>query len=311
MIRSLHRPSYQRNWTDTPWPKLLPISFFGAQFVLRRIYAACVIACPLLFHVAAAGLFVAPFALVSPVLAQDDENGGAENQNGAGDDESQPAAGQPTRSEQSYLEYFFEALGIRYTVVFLFLSITLVALIIMNIVYARRENVVPLTLVESFEEHLNEKRYQDAYELAKADDSFLGRVLSAGLERLKSGYTQAVEAMQEVGEEENMRLEHRLSYISLIGSISPMVGLLGTVDGMVGAFSQIAQKTQAPSPPELAGDISTALITTLVGLWLAIPAIAVYSILRNRMARLVLEVGVVSEQLMSRFERLPATTESV
>lgn len=110
--------------------------------------------------------------------------------------------------------------------------------------------------------------------------------------------------MQEVGEEETMKLEHRLGYIALIGTISPMVGLLGTVDGMVTSFQVIANTPTQPKPSELAGGISTALITTLVGLWLAIPAIAIFGIMRNQMARLTLEVGIVSEGLMSRFSTM-------
>jgi len=220
----------------------------------------------------------------------------------ASNDNATSAESDPAENPPSYLMYFVGALGWKYTIAFLFLSVTLVALVVMNLLAVRRDEVVPIGLIEQFEEYLNDKKYQEAYELSVEDDSFLGRVLSAGLARLKSGYPQAIEAMQEVGEEENMKLEHSLSYIALIGSISPMVGLLGTVDGMVSAFSVIAQSTQAPSPPELAGDISTALITTLAGLWLAIPAISVYFILRNRVARLTLEVGVISEQLMSRFQ---------
>jgi biopolymer transport protein ExbB len=172
---------------------------------------------------------------------------------------------------------------------------------------ARREYILPSQLIESFESHLNAKRYQEAYELAKNDESFLGKVLSAGLAKISSGYPQAIEAMQEVGEEENMRLEHRLSYLALIGTISPMFGLLGTVDGMVQAFADIARSTVTPKPAELAEGIMTALVTTLVGLWLAIPAIIAFNILRNRVARLVLEVGIVSENLMSRFQNVGPT----
>lgn len=207
-------------------------------------------------------------------------------------------------SEESLLGYFVGALGWKYSAAFLFLSFTFVALLVMNIVAAQRNNMAPLALIEGFEEHLNEKRYQEGYDLARGDESFLGRVLAEGLARLSSGYPQAIEAMQETGEEENMKLEHRLSYIALIGSVSPMVGLLGTVDGMVRAFGTIKRHGQTPNPQDLAGDISTALITTLVGLSLAIPAIIAHSILRNRIQRLSLEVGVVSERLMSRFENV-------
>ena len=101
-----------------------------------------------------------------------------------------------------------------------------------------------------------------------------------------------------------MKLEHRLSYMQLIGTISPMIGLLGTVQGMIESFSVIANSPTTPKPAELAQGISKALFTTLIGLFIAIPAIAIYSILRNRIARLVLEVGILSEGLMSRFENV-------
>jgi biopolymer transport protein ExbB len=174
----------------------------------------------------------------------------------------------------------------------------------MNVLSIRRQNMVPPDLVQSFEAMLNEKRFQDAYELAKNDDSFLGHVLAAGLAKLQDGYPQAVEAMQEVGEDENMRLEQRLSYIALIATVSPMVGLLGTVHGMVVAFQTIARTNTQPKPSELAGGISMALITTLVGLLIAIPAIGLFGIFRNRLQRFVLEVGIFSERLMSRFQNV-------
>jgi biopolymer transport protein ExbB len=193
-------------------------------------------------------------------------------------------------------------LGIRYTIAFLALSFTGVALLIMNLLTARREAICPAHLEETFGAYLDNKQYQEAFELAKNDESFLGQVLAAGMSKLSQGYPQAIEAMQEVGEEENMKLEHRLSYIALIGSIAPMLGLLGTVDGMIGSFSVIANSPTQPKPSELASGIATALFTTLVGLVIAIPAIGIYNILKNRVARLVLEVGIVSEDLLSRFQ---------
>jgi biopolymer transport protein ExbB len=222
---------------------------------------------------------------------------------GPGGNAGGPSAAAPARPAQSLLAFYFQALGIRYTVAFLGISFWFVALIVMNFLELRRQRIVPLELIETFEGLLNEKKLQEAYDLAKADDSFLGRVLSAGLARLSAGYEHAIEAMQETGEEENMKLEHRLSYIALVGSISPMVGLLGTVDGMVASFKVIADNPdRTPRPDELASGISMALITTLVGLVIAIPAIGIFGIWRNRVQRLVLEAGIVSEGLMSRFQ---------
>ena len=216
---------------------------------------------------------------------------------------AQPAGGDAApASDMTALQWLWKALGPGYTLIFLGLSFTLVALLVMNLLSARRENVCPVSLVEGFESHLNEKQYQEAYELAKSDESFLGQVLSAGLAKLSAGYTPAIESMQEVGEEENMKLEHRLSYMALIGTLSPMVGLFGTVHGMISSFQVIATSASTPKASDLAMGISTALFTTLVGLAIAIPAIAFYNILKNRIARLVLEVGILSEGLMNRFE---------
>jgi biopolymer transport protein ExbB len=224
------------------------------------------------------------------------------------DEVSEPGNAATTDSvpapRRSYLAWLYDSLGPLYSVIFLGLSFALVAVFVMNLLAARRDVILPSQLIAGFEAQLNAKKYQEAFELAKNGESFLGKVLSAGLARLSSGYPQAVEAMQEVGEEENMNLEHRLSYLALIGTISPMFGLLGTVDGMVQAFEVIARSTVSPKPSELADGISKALVTTLIGLWLAIPAIAAFNILRNRISRLVLEVGIVSENLMSRFQNV-------
>jgi len=231
-------------------------------------------------------------------IAQEDEA----DADAAEEDAAEEKSDQPRKS---WLSWAWEALGPGYSIIFLGLSFTLVALFVMNLLTARRENICPMHLVEAFESHLNEKQYQEAYELAKNDDSFLGQVLSAGLAKLSSGYDQAIEAMQEVGEDENMKLEHRLSYMALIGTISPMIGLFGTVHGMISSFNVIANSAgSTPQASDLAKGISTALFTTLLGLAIAIPAIMAYNILRNFVARLVLEVGILSEGLMNRFENV-------
>ena len=277
---------------------------------LTRRWMACCAALAVMY-VATATFTTAVFNFSASAYAQDefDEFEGDDGGD-AGDAAVAPPAGggggdAPSEGDVSVLKWAFRALGLGYSLIFLSLSFTLVALFVMNILTARRDNVVPIHLVEGFESHLNEKRYQDAFEMAKSDDSFLGQVLAAGLAKLSAGYQQAIEAMQEVGEEESMKLEHRLSYMALIGTVSPMIGLFGTVHGMIASFTVIANSQgSAPKPSELAEGISTALFTTLVGLAIAIPAIAAYNILKNRISRLVLEVGIISEGLMARFENV-------
>ena len=239
-----------------------------------------------------------------PVHAQEDDAPAP----AAEKDVAAPVDTAAAADEISYLSWAAGSLGWFYGLVFLGLSFTLVALFVMNLLTARRENVIPTALVESFEQSLDAKQFQEAYDVAKSDESMLGRVLTAGISKVSTGYNEAIEAMQEVGEEENMRLEHRLSYLALIGTLSPMIGLLGTVDGMIDSFKLIANTaTGAPDPQALAQGISTALFTTFIGLVLAIPALAAYNLLRNRVSRLVLETGIVSEGLMSRFQKKPAS----
>lgn len=210
------------------------------------------------------------------------------------------AAAVPVQS-RSFLAYIARACGWFWGPAFLLVSFVLVALIMMNLLQVRRDVLLPTQFVEEFEQKLNAKDFQGAYEFARSDDSFVGRVLAAGMGRLSRGYPEAVEGMQEAGEDENMALEHRLSYVALIGTIAPMMGLMGTVQGMISSFDVIAQSTVSPKPSQLADGISTALVTTLIGLVLAIPAMIFYGILKNRIQRLVLEIGMVSEGLMGRF----------
>lgn len=281
-----------------------------SQFSVRRLWAFAAKS----FCFAAICL-----AVSSSVLAQQDADLDAELNGefgGAAVDPAPPAdpvagadAGNAGQSEDdtpkapsNLLAWTFQALGISYTAIFFALSITLLTLIVMNLLAARQDNICPPDLVEGVEQQLAEGNAQAAAELVRTDDSFLGQVVAAGLSKLDRGHSHAVEAMQEVGEEETMKMEHNLSYMALIGNISPMIGLFGTVQGMIAAFRTIATSGSTPKPSELAMDISTALFTTLAGLAIAIPAIAVYNILRNRVQRMTMQVGVTSEELLERFQ---------
>ena len=198
------------------------------------------------------------------------------------------------------LVYYIKALGATFVIVFVALSFALVALLVMCFLQLRRTVLMPPDLIEGFEIHLDKKEFQQAYELAKADDSYLGRVLSIGLVKLQVGRQQAFDAMRETQAEEAMQLEHKISYVSLIGALSPMFGLLGTVSGMVSAFTVIAQSATQPKHHELASGISQALVTTLIGLWIAIPAVACFSLFRNWLEQLNSDVDTEAVRLISK-----------
>jgi biopolymer transport protein ExbB len=207
-------------------------------------------------------------------------------------------------SKESVLVWLYRSMGLRYVIIFLGVTFNEIALVVMILLGLRRKCICPLSLAKDFEAKLNKKQYQEAYDAAKQDNSFLGKVLAAGMANLSEGHESALEAMHEVGEEQNMRLEQRNGHIALIAQIGPMLGLLATVDGIVRAFAVIAGKDVTPKPSELAQGIGIALVNTVVGLWLAIPSIVFYHIIRNRLTRLVLEVGVISSRLMKRFSNV-------
>lgn len=206
-----------------------------------------------------------------------------------------------SKKSDNYLMWMFRSLGWFFSVVFALLSMTMVALIVINIVNLRRSQIVPEALVEDFGKLIDENRFQEAYECAKDNESLLGQALSTGLARMPSGYEKAAQAMQDVTQAESMRLEHQLGYLALIGNLAPMIGLFGTVVGMIASFQAIASGGAAPSPQKLAEGIATALFTTELGLAIALPALAAYDILKNRLARFILDVAVVSESFMGRF----------
>ena len=211
------------------------------------------------------------------------------------------AADGETQKKEYYLVWMFRALGWVFGPVFVILSLVDVALIVMNLMAVRRVNLVPENLVLEFGELMDAQKFQEAYQVAKEDNSLLGRVLAAGLSKVPSGYDKAVQTMQDVGQEETMKLEHQIGYLALVGNLAPMVGLFGTVVGMIASFQVIAAGGATPSPQKLAEGIATALFTTMIGLTIALPSLAIYDIIKNRLARFILEIGIISDNYIGRF----------
>jgi len=114
-------------------------------------------------------------------------------------------------------------------------------------------------------------------------------------------------AMEEAAEERTTKMLRDIEWLNLIGNIGPMLGLLGTVWGMIGAFFTIVQ-AGAPDPGQLAGDIGVALVTTLLGLGVSIPALSIFSIMRNRIDGLSSTSMLACQELISTFR--PAAKRS-
>ena len=149
----------------------------------------------------------------------------------------------------------------------------------------RRE--APTKLLRRVTNQIRAGDMQGAIMLCEGRDELMARVLHAGLKMADQDRYIIQESMESEGERGAAELWQRISYMNNVGVIAPLLGLLGTVWGMIGAFSAIALDSSQVKSVTMAYNVSQAMITTAAGLLLAIPALLVYYILRGRVLRVV------------------------
>ena len=163
------------------------------------------------------------------------------------------------------------------------LSVVSVFLIIRFMIGLRRSLFLPTTLNRALLAAARQGQTRSILEITQEDTSMLAQAALAGVSQLPAGRGLARTAIDEAVEERTTRLFRRIEYLNVIGNISPMIGLFGTVLGMIQAFARIdAAGGGMPDAGELAGDISIALVTTFWGLLVAIPALTAFALFRNR-----------------------------
>lgn len=181
------------------------------------------------------------------------------------------------------------------------LSVVALAVVIESFVTLKRDKLAPPELIEEIRGLFDDEQFQDAMELCENEPNFFTAVCGAGIGKIGHSYEVIEKSIEEMGDEESIRLHQKISYLALISNVAPMMGLLGTVGGMVEAFNKIASTGGQASPAELAGGISKALLTTMFGLVVAIPVTASFAFLRNRMVKTIIETGAIIEDLFERF----------
>jgi biopolymer transport protein ExbB len=153
-------------------------------------------------------------------------------------------------------------------------------------------------LLEQVEGLLNEGRADEAFEVAQADSSYASRVLAGALERRSGGYEEIKESMLESASVESFRLNAKISYLSLVGNVGPLLGLLGTVTGMISSF-QVIEKLKAPTPGDLAKGVYESLVNTTLGLFIAIIFLSCYFFMKNRLADILLRINTRISTILS------------
>lgn len=216
-----------------------------------------------------------------------------------------PALAQGGSSEQSVFEMFFlseDPVGLAIIWTLVLLSALSIGFIMKLMLQYRRGSIVPPETREQIQELIAEKKYRDAIELAKSDDSYLGRLTSSALMEATNGFGAMERAIEETGDAETTRYLRPVEYLNVVGNIAPMLGLFGTVYGMIRAFQTLVELGGQPDPTQLAAGISTALVTTLWGLIVAIPALAGYALVRNKIDALTNEGMLEAEQIIANFK---------
>ena len=186
------------------------------------------------------------------------------------------------------------------------MSVVAVALCIVHFFQIRKSALMPSSQLVEIDQRLKSGDIEGAtaYCLEPMNDSFLTRVMGAGLSRYQAsafGVFEIKNTIEEAGQDQAARLYRSTDGLGVIGTISPLLGLLGTVVGMVGAFDSMSLSGGSNSE-QLAANISMALVTTLMGLALAIPCVALFTWFRNRIDSLASEAGREVERLVLHLE---------
>jgi biopolymer transport protein ExbB len=198
------------------------------------------------------------------------------------------------------LVHFLRSVGWVFGSVFVALSVSLVMLIALLAMDLRVGGAIPPAFVEKFTEAVNARKFKEAFELARLDESFLARVLAAGMARLQYGIEDARDAAFNTAAAIKSTKDQMINYVAVISSLGPYVGLVGTVFGMILSFKELARPGARVEPQRLADGISHALVVTMVGIGLAIPGLFFTVYFRNRTTRLTTETENLADDLLTQ-----------
>ncbi len=181
------------------------------------------------------------------------------------------------------------------------LSITGLTLIIQGAIQNRASVFLPIGTIEQIREMIMTRRFNELMDFTESDPSFISRALNPALKRAPS-FSSMKEAMETAIGEQTAEQFRKIEYLNIIGNLGPLLGLLGTVLGMIDAFSEMSAQQGQASPATLAGGVSKALCHTMLGLMLAIPCLAAFGVLRTVVDRLTVRGSLIAEELRLKIQ---------
>lgn len=182
------------------------------------------------------------------------------------------------------------AIGIFIWVMIFLTSAATLGLIIDALITIKSDKIMPPELVAGVRTCLEEGDLGSAIETCEATPGPLSNILQAAFNNVSEGFDVIMDSVGAAAEVESEKLMQRVNYLNLCGQIAPMLGLMGTVTGMVDAFAGLASASGAGKAKMLARSISQALYTTAFGLLISVPAILAFTFVRNHASKLILNM---------------------
>ena len=164
----------------------------------------------------------------------------------------------------------------------------MIALVVDGILQTKRDKILPVHVVEGVRASLDEGDLGNAVAICEQNPGPLSNILMAGYSNITDGFDVVQDAVAAARDMESEKILQRINYLNLCGQIAPMLGLLGTVTGMVRAFGSLAD-AGAMKDQLLALAISGALWTTVAGLLISVPALLCFTIFKNLATKVLLE----------------------
>jgi biopolymer transport protein ExbB len=168
-------------------------------------------------------------------------------------------------------------------------SIIALAIFLERLWSLRRSRVIPRDFLIEIEDLIRREKIPEAITRCRKDNSSMANIIVAGIRNFGKRREIVKESIEEIGRREASTLERYINVVGTIAAIAPLLGLLGTVFGMIKAFNVISIQGVG-NPSSLAGGISEALITTAAGLVVAIPTFVLYRYLANKADALIVEM---------------------
>jgi biopolymer transport protein ExbB len=200
---------------------------------------------------------------------------------------------------QSLLGWVAQSSGLIGAVILL-LSFYFVATVVRLFLVLRESVAAPPELIEQIDELFQKRDFRELYQVLRNDGSFLANILASGMSKLSNGLQEARNTLDRASDAATITMEKSCSMLAVLGTLGPMIGLLGTLQGMITSFRVIAQTETQVKASAVAGGISTALILTFEGVLLSVPAIYFYALFRNRVATISANTTLLADNLLGR-----------